>query len=127
MVAVSAMVDTSLLVDVLRGHEPAVIWMEEQSTLGTTTIVWMELLQGAANKVKQREAVKLLNQFERTHPTAEDFDWAYEQMITYHLSHNIGGWDALIASVSYRLKVPLYTGNLKHFAPMLGELAQKPY
>jgi hypothetical protein len=28
---------------------------------------------------------------------------------------------------SYRLQLPLYTRNLKHFAPLLGKLAQEPY
>jgi predicted nucleic acid-binding protein len=35
--------------------------------------------------------------------------------------------DALIASAAYRLRVPLFTRNLKHFQPMLGPLVQKPY
>jgi hypothetical protein len=28
---------------------------------------------------------------------------------------------------SYRLQLPLYTRNLKHFAPLLGKLAREPY
>jgi hypothetical protein len=32
-----------------------------------------------------------------------------------------------IAAPSYRLQVPLYTRSLKHFAPLLGRLAQQPY
>jgi len=35
--------------------------------------------------------------------------------------------DCLIAAAAFRLQVPLHTRNLKHFAPLLGELAQEPY
>lgn len=35
--------------------------------------------------------------------------------------------DCLIASVAYRLKVPLYTHNLKDMTPIIGNLAVKPY
>jgi hypothetical protein len=30
-------------------------------------------------------------------------------------------------SVAYRLRVPLYTHNLKDMTPMIGNLAVKPY
>jgi hypothetical protein len=35
--------------------------------------------------------------------------------------------DCLIAAPSHRLNVPLYTMNLKHFTPLLGALAVRPY
>jgi predicted nucleic acid-binding protein len=47
--------------------------------------------------------------------------------MVFTLSHGVGIMDCLIASVSYRLQVPLYTRNLKHFTPLLGALAQTPY
>jgi predicted nucleic acid-binding protein len=50
-----------------------------------------------------------------------------EAQMRYELSHGVGMMDCLIASVSYRLQLPLYTHNLKHFAPLLNDLAQKPY
>jgi predicted nucleic acid-binding protein len=56
-----------------------------------------------------------------------DQDWAMEQMERYRLSHGVGVNDCLIASVAYRLQVPLYTHNLKDMTPMLGKLAVKPY
>jgi predicted nucleic acid-binding protein len=39
----------------------------------------------------------------------------------------IGMMDCLIASVSLCLQLPLYTRNLRHFTPLLGTLAVKPY
>lgn len=48
-------------------------------------------------------------------------------MLRYTLSHNVDALDCLIASVHPRLNMPLYTRNLKHFAPILGSLARLPY
>lgn len=35
--------------------------------------------------------------------------------------------DCLIAAPAQRLGVPLYTRNLKHFSPLLGDLAVMAY
>ena len=68
-----------------------------------------------------------MSQFDMLYLTEADFDWAMAAQMRYELSHGVGMMDCLIASVSHRLQIPLYTHNLKHFAPLLGELAQKPY
>jgi predicted nucleic acid-binding protein len=48
-------------------------------------------------------------------------------MEKYRLSHGVATGDCFIASVAYRLQVPLYTHNLKDMTPMIGNLAVKPY
>lgn len=65
--------------------------------------------------------------FEMIHLTEVDSHWAMQAQMVYELSHGVGMMDCLIASVSHRLQLPLYTHNLKHFSPLLGDLAQKPY
>jgi predicted nucleic acid-binding protein len=65
--------------------------------------------------------------FERIDPLPEDFDWAIQRALKFKLSHNADMMDCLIASAAYRLNLPLYTSNLKHFLPLLGSLARKPY
>ncbi len=49
-----------------------------------------------------------------------------EQMERYRLSHGVTINDCLIASVAYRLEVPLYTHNIKDMTPLFGKLAVKP-
>lgn len=71
--------------------------------------------------------MKMLRRFELVPMLPIDLEWAKQQMIVYHLRYSVGMIDCLIASVSYRLQLPLYTRNLKHFRPMLGDLAQQPY
>jgi predicted nucleic acid-binding protein len=50
---VDALIDTSVLVDVLRNYSPARNWMKQQANPGVSVIVWIELLQGARDKVAQ--------------------------------------------------------------------------
>jgi predicted nucleic acid-binding protein len=126
---VNGLVDTTILVDILRGHAPAIEWgqPEKRTLLGITPMVWMELIDGSQNKATQAQAIELLTQFEMIYPAQTDIDWAMQQQIQFALSHNVGILDCLIASVTHRLQLPLYTQNLKHFTPLLGSLAQKPY
>ena len=124
---VASLVDSSILVDILRTYPPAIAWYKLQSELGVSRIVWLEVLEGANDKRKMARALRLLKDFERVDLTPADFEWATQQLIRFKLSHNTGMMDCLIASVSHRLQIPLYTRNLKHFTPLIGPLAQSPY
>lgn len=124
---INACVDTSVLVDVLRLRPQATAWLQAQTDLAATPIVRMELIAGAQNKVEQAKALRLVAQVTMVYLTQADLEWAMQQQVTYVLSHNVGINDCLIASVSYRLQVPLYTTNMKHFVPLLGVLVQNPY
>jgi predicted nucleic acid-binding protein len=119
--------DTSVLVDFLRVFPPARDWLHLKTDLGVSPIVWMELIEGEENKKGQVRAVKLLHLFKRVDVLPVDFDWAIQQSLRFRLSHNIDMMDCLIASTAYRLNIPIFTTNLKHFQPLLGDLAQKPY
>jgi predicted nucleic acid-binding protein len=126
---VTAIVETSVIVDLLRFHTPAVNWYQAQiqPSLGITPIIWMEVISGGMNKAERLRAAGLLRQFAMIYTIQVDLDWAMQAQMRYELSHGVGMIDCLIASVNHRLQVPLYTHNLKHFAPILGPLAQKPY
>jgi predicted nucleic acid-binding protein len=57
-------IDTSVVIDYLRGHLPAYHWLRQQSSLGITPIVWLETVGGEPNKQAQRTALASLKQFE---------------------------------------------------------------
>ena len=125
----TALIETSVIVDLLRNYQPAIAWYQTQSAgiLAISPIIWMEAIEGAPTKARRLQAASLLKQFALIYVTQTDLDWAMEMQMRYELSHGVGMMDCLIASVSHRLQLPLYTHNLKHFAPLLGNLAQKPY
>jgi predicted nucleic acid-binding protein len=74
-----------------------------------------------------RVSLVTLKRLQTVYLTEEDQQWAQAKHRQYKLSHNVGLADCLIASVSQRLELPLYTLNLKHMRPVLGDLAVKPY
>ena len=123
------LLDSAIVVDLLRNYPPALQWRSTQarSVAGITPTVWMEVIHGALNKTAQERAVKALYQFEMIYLTQTDMEWAMKQQLAHHLKSGVGINDCLIAAPAYRLQLPLYTQNLKHFTPLLGALAQKPY
>ena len=124
---VDSLLDTAIVVDLLRGYQPAEAWFATMGQVGITPIVWLEVIQGVENKREQELAVKLLSAVERIDLTGADFDWAIERALQFRLSHNIDMMDCLIAAPGHRLGITVYTMNLKHFQPMLGSLCERPY
>jgi len=124
-----AILDTSVLIDLLRAFPPATAWFAGlgRQRVAITPVVWMETVQGAINGEKRAQAIRFLRQFRIEHPTEDDNRWAMRQTATFHLSHGIHLQDAMIASVAVRLNVPLYTTNLKHFQPFPSLDVKKPY
>jgi predicted nucleic acid-binding protein len=124
-----AILDTSILIDLLRGFPSATSWFAGlgRQRLAITPVVWMEMVQGATDQIKRAQAIRFLRQFRIEHPTEDDNRWAMRQIASFHLSHGIQLQDAMIASVAARLAVPLYTANLKHFQPLPSIDAHKPY
>jgi hypothetical protein len=129
MVAIQALLDTSVVIDVLRSYPPALTWFQQRRSalLGVTPAVVLEVIYGAPNKARQKQATTSLSQFTMVYPVERDYDWAIQQLIAYRLSHNVGVVDCMIAAPAYRLQLPMYTTNMKHFQPLLGRLAVRPY
>jgi predicted nucleic acid-binding protein len=124
---VDALLDTNVIVDLLRGYPLAQAWIATQQQPAICRLVYMEVLQGAENKQKMNQAVKFLGRFTIIEHTQDDFLWATQQLIQYHLSNNVDVTDALIAAPAHRLNLPFYTRNLKHFVPIIPNLVNQPY
>lgn len=124
---VTGLLDTTVVVDLLRSHPPAGSWLAAQPQLGVSAIVWLEIIEGARDARAQRRALELLRNFERVDLAPPDCVWAIEQAVRFRLRANVGMMDCLIAASAQRLQVPLYTANRKHFDPLLGGLVRKPY
>ena len=123
----SGLVDSNVLIDLLRAYPPALTWIASQSWLGVSYVVYLELLEGTQDRRGEQKALKLINEFELIETMHSDFVWSVEKMLKFHLSHHVSYADCMIAATAYRLQLPLYTQNVKHFQPLLGALATKPY
>ncbi|MBL8130516.1 MAG: PIN domain-containing protein [Anaerolineae bacterium] len=126
---VDAILDTAVIIDLLRNHEPAVAWFAgaADSRFAVNPIVWMEVISGSIDKLRQQAAQQLMGQFAMIYHLRIDLEWSMQHLTRFRLSHGVGYADCLIASTSARLQIPLFTRNLKHLAPLLGALAVEPY
>ncbi|HEV2847111.1 MAG TPA: PIN domain-containing protein, partial [Thermoanaerobaculia bacterium] len=97
------LLDTVILVDLLRAHPPAVAWLSKQERLGLSPVVWLEIIEGAENSRAQARALEFLQRFDRVEVLSEDFDWAIRQALQFRLSHNVDMMDCLIAATAHRL------------------------
>ncbi|MEM9954281.1 MAG: PIN domain-containing protein [Chloroflexota bacterium] len=125
---ITHLADSSIIIDILRAYPSALEWFQSQNqTVGLTRYVWLEVLEGCSNKQEQRSAIQVLDKFEIITINNADIEWATTAFLQHYLSSNTDPFDCLIAAPSHRLQIPLYTRNLKHFKPLLGDLARSPY
>lgn len=124
---IDAILDTTVVLHLYRKYRPALAWFNNPQRYGVTSTTWMEVMEGASSKANQAQCKTLLSQFDLFYLTSPDQQWAMQQLERFQFSHHIGKDDCHIASVAYRLQVPLYTHNLKDMIPLIGNLAVKPY
>lgn len=92
------LVDTDVLVDIQRGHTPAIAWFASLTTLPSVPgFVVMELVQDAQNAQQVRQALKLVAPLPVVWPAEADCSRALADFTAYNLSHGLGLLDALIA------------------------------
>jgi predicted nucleic acid-binding protein len=126
---VDLILDTDVLIEVLRGDSLAKAWLTsiESQIIGIPILVWMEILLGARDKQEQRALVEDLSRYAILHLEIGDSQKAQQWFEQFHLSHNIGILDCLIAAIPVRLGKPFFTFNLKHFQVVPGLDARVPY
>ncbi len=123
------LLDTDVMVDILRGHPPAVAWLTGlgAAPIGLPGLVAMELLQGCRNLAEQQRLEKQLRQFVLHWPTQADCQRAFHDFAAYRLSHGLGLLDALIGQTAGGLGEMLATFNVKHYAIVSGLNTVQPY
>lgn len=76
----TGLVDSSVLIDILRGFAPAVSWLSTQVGLGVPRAVLLELIEGTSDKRGYRAVLKLVGQFELIETTESDIIWASDML-----------------------------------------------
>jgi predicted nucleic acid-binding protein len=87
----------------------------------------MELIQDAQNSRQIRRALKLVAPLPVVWPTEADCKQALSYFTAYHLSHNLGLIDSLIAACAMGLSTALCTFNVKHYKVVPGLAMEQPY
>jgi hypothetical protein len=123
------LLDTDVMVDILRGYQPAVEWLKTASgkEIGMPGLVAMELLQGCQNTREQKRIEKVLSVYPLYWPEANECDSALKSFAARHLTHQLGLLDALIAHTAIGLGAELATFNVKHYGVMKELRTIQPY
>src|SRR5216684_2662592 len=93
------LLDTDVLIDIQRGHAPAVDWFSALSELPAVPgFAVMELVQDAENIRQVRKALKLVAPLPVVWPTEADCNQALSDFSVHHRKHGLGLLDSLIAA-----------------------------
>lgn len=84
------LLDTDVMVDILRGHESAKEWLASVEEIGVPGLVAMELIQGCQNTREQRALERELSEFLLYWPSLDDCNRALKSFSSHHLNDNIG-------------------------------------
>ncbi|MBW4607901.1 MAG: PIN domain-containing protein [Hassallia sp. WJT32-NPBG1] len=122
------LLDTDVLIDIQRGHAPAIAWFSSLPEIPSVPgFVVMELIQDAQNMQQVRNALKLVAPLPIVWATEADCARALSDFTMYHLSNSLGLLDALIAACAVGRGATLCTFNLKHYRVVPGLMTEQPY
>jgi predicted nucleic acid-binding protein len=119
----SVLFDTDVLIDVGRGVEAAINYLEQagqQSVLAVGAVTQMEMLVGCRNKTELQAVERFLARFQILKLNEEITDTAISLLRTYRLSHGLLIPDALIAATALVFDMPLATQNQKDYRFIAG-------
>jgi len=123
------LLDTDIMIDLLRQHAPAVAWLTALSDeeIILPGFVVMELIQGCGSREEQEKVQKALATYAIQWPSAQACHEALDIFARYHLSHQIGMIDALIGALALSLGLVVHTFNQKHYTMIPGLNTVQPY
>ncbi len=122
------LLDTDILIDLLRGLPQAAAWLAALSDApGLPGLVVMELLQGCRNLLEARRVERLAALFAIYWPTVADCDRALSSFARLRLATGIGLLDVLIGECAIGLNATLCTFNTRHFRAMTALVTEQPY
>lgn len=122
------LLDTDVLIDIQRGHAPAIAWFASLPEIPSVPgFVVMELIQDAQNMQQVRNALKLVAPLPIVWATEAECARALSDFTISHLSNSLGLLDALIAACAVGHDATLCTFNLKHYRLVPGLVTEQPY
>ncbi len=123
------LIDTNILVDLLRGREEARQWIDRLPDDGRciSVVTAAELLAGARSSHEQKlieQEILLYRILWLQEPISRlALDW-YQR---FRLRYGVGFLDCLIGATALYYDLPLATLNERHFAPFPDLQVERPY
>jgi predicted nucleic acid-binding protein len=129
MAASDSLIETTILVDVLKGKREAVAWVNEVSVAArwVSVVTAFELLAGCRNRREQRAVMRELEGYRLLLLTEEILRLALRWFERLSLSRGVGVLDSLIAATGLHHRLPNATLNVKHFRAFPGLRVVRPY
>lgn len=115
---VSRLLDTSVLVDHLRGRDTLSalgITLDTARDSGLHPVCAAELVEGARDTRSLTQVRRLIGSFTTVECSSDDIAASLEMLSSHRLAHGVDWHDCLIAATALRLRVPVFTLNVKHF------------
>ncbi len=126
----AVLVETTVLVDFLRGSFSAADYLDKarsQGLLFCSHVTWAELIVGSETRAEVREIDQLLSRFQMEPIDSHDSVRAWIWLKKYFHSHNVGFHDCLLGAAAVRLRISIATLNHKHFKALPGVKVIRPY
>lgn len=122
-------VDTDVMVDLLRGYQPALDWLQNlgDEPLLIPGFVVMELIEGCKNTREVRAVRKSLADYGIVWPSDSTCNAALSVFTSHRPKHGLGIIDSLIGQIAIDLGLPLATFNKKHYECIPGLQTLQPY
>jgi hypothetical protein len=122
------LIDSDILVDVLRRHPSATSWfasLDERPAISGFSA--FELVAGCRDAVQLRHAKRFLSSFQVVWPDATGMEAMLGSFGSLRLSHSLGIIDALIAATALDRGLLLASFNTKHYTGISDLQLVQPY
>ncbi len=125
------LLDTTVLIDLTKGSDDAIDFIDWQRKQGAvlcvSVISAMGLIVGCRNKREAEHARGLLDAFAMLHISPGISELAFEWLSDYSKSHGLLIPDALIGATAFHNDLVLKSDNLKDFRFLPGLAVERPY
>ena len=123
------LIDTTILVNVLRDNSQAITWINSVpiQKRWVSVATYFELLAGCRNRKEQRLVAREMGHYHLLLLTEAISSTALSWFTRFHLSHGIGFLDVLIGATALHQGAISATLNMKHFTPLPGVRVERPY
>lgn len=122
------LVDSDVIIWNWRGNDKAATSLAAIHEMSVSAVTYMELVQGMRNQREWKNLQADLKLWQASVlPITETISARAVKLVETHFrSHHVQLADALIAATALEHRVPLLTGNVKHFKAIKG-LKIKPF